>query len=123
MRHLLQRVNEITRYRLITTAEGSLKAETSCLDHIYTSDALKTEVMIIPTAWSDHEIILSSIRVHLPYKLAKSKTRMRIWKTYNVDKLIDGVNREETEDTVALQKSIYNTLEKLCPMRVVRFKA
>jgi len=119
--HLQQRVQGITRYRLVTSMNGIKRAESSCIDHVYSSDILDTGITLIPTAWSDHEIVLASIKLDLPRKMAKSKTKMRVWKNYNQVKIIEGLLGNEQWDV--LQNQLMSNLDKICPWRVVRFKS
>jgi len=117
---LVQKVQGITRYRLVTTANGNSKAESSWLDHVYISDVLKSDVVQIPTAWSYLEVILATVKMKISYKMQKSKTKLRVWKDYKVDILIDRVS--PSDDINELQANIYNSLNYMSPLREVRFK-
>lgn len=124
---LVQHVEKNTRRRTVLVQDqGSLRAEESLIDHIY-SNIIDLTVTHVPSV-SDHDILITSQNFPLP---ARKKVIVRDWRKYtkeSVGKMINEslsqISISDTSDitTDTLKSLLLTTLDKLAPKRVVRVK-
>jgi len=120
---LHQIVNEHTRHRCVKLENGS-RMETSTIDHVYVKDELKIKPRIIPTIWSDHDVILVSYPYKVELTTLKKKLLLREWRNYNARKMIKILlkHQEIRYNIGKLIQLIHQIMDDEIPLRVVRFK-
>jgi hypothetical protein len=116
---LVQHVNEITRHRSVTLANGNNRIETSLLDHVYSSYNDIT-INTQSSEFSDHDAIIVNLPVSFETNSNKRCTvKTRDWTKYSMDALIGNMSGSNLETFARNLDTSYNTL---VPIRTCRVK-
>jgi hypothetical protein len=119
---LNQHVNDITRYRVVKLSEGnSSRVEKSLIDHVY-SNKENQNVKLIPTEFSDHDILCVERRLSVA-KPQRRVIKIRDWKGYSKDGLVSAVESCQVNLTPENYASALDSaFNKLVPLVSCRLK-
>ncbi len=116
---LNQLVKDFTRYRVAHLANGQIRYESSMIDHVYSNKEAQ-DIGLIPTAFSDHEILCLK-RPLEEVMHRRKKIKIRNWNQYSEEKLLDYLSTKEMNihNYSSLMIEAFNDL---VPLRTCRIK-